>query len=123
MTTKHTAPKYLDDGSPIAAFVMWLRSTVAMRKFFAVNWGHADVYSAEFMDDLTMLLEENVTIGLRSSWVRRVCVPIVMAQRELDKDGPAEPHVLVAAEIIAQLKEGTVRQNCLTWLKEKFPNA
>lgn len=121
MTTP--AIKYLDEGSPIAAFTAWLRGLHACNRTLPADWHPLD-YSLSFRQDVQMLLEEGVTYGLRTQWLRRVAVPLVMAQKELEKIGTDEAaalaHAKTAVDIISQLQEGAVKAKCLAWIRSKW---
>lgn len=113
--------RFLNDESPVALFVATLRMMVKTRRLMA-NMANplGDKYSI-FMEDLTMLLEEGVTYGCRTQWVRRVCVPMVMAQKELDKEaGTIAERAKIALEILSQLhgREDNLLATCRRWFKE-----
>ena len=74
----------------------------------------------ELLQDLAMLVDEGVTIGLRSPWARRVATPILFAHRALSGDGEHKTKALKALEILAQCGDERVKNLCTKWVKETF---
>jgi hypothetical protein len=71
------------------------------------------------LQDLAMLVDENVTIGLRTPWVRRVAVPVWYAYRKLSEEENADvSRVKGALEILRQCSDVRVQTICSQWLRE-----
>jgi hypothetical protein len=71
------------------------------------------------LQDLAMLVDENVTIGLRTPWVRRVAVPVWYAYRKLsDENADVSDRVKGALEILRQCSDVRVQTICSQWLRE-----
>lgn len=68
----------------------------------------------ELLEDLEMLCQEGVIVGLRTAWVRRVAVPIVQAQRTLQGKSPDK--VDIARDLIHHCDDKTLRESCLSYL-------
>jgi hypothetical protein len=75
-----------------------------------------------FLEDLAMLNEEGVIIGLRTPWVRQVAVPIVQAWRLFQRTVPEDAredrkqHTL---EILDQCTDAALRERCRDWVGEQ----
>lgn len=72
-----------------------------------------------FDEDVQMLLNENVTIGLRTPWLRRVAVPMIRAhQAYSDKKNP-ERHE-TALEVMMQCKATDWRRAGVEWITRRL---
>lgn len=116
--------RYLEDGSPLAAFCATLGNLVASRKnleSIGIVFGHAKW--RVFIDDLQMLFDEGVTFGCRTAWIRRVAVPVVMAQKALELESGTEvTRAATAIGILGQLRnaDDALYATCRYWLEERF---
>jgi len=78
------------------------------------------------LEDLAMLTQENVVIGLRSKWVRRVAVPMLMADRVLrGQDGNQPGRAEKALEILDQITSTdenvvALKKACIHWIKTVY---
>lgn len=123
MSTPAYAPRYLEQGSPIAAFNVTLRNMVATRGLMNLSLAFGKTWVL-FDQDITMLVLEGVTIGLRTPWVRRVAVPMLMAQKALDSNEQDEAlRVKTALEILQQLRnaDDVLYARCVKWMEGQFP--
>jgi hypothetical protein len=68
------------------------------------------------LDDLEMMVHENVIIGLRSRWVRRVAVPVFQARRALQAKGEPKDNAAKAMEILDQCTDELVKVTCMRWI-------
>lgn len=73
------------------------------------------------LQDMAMLVDESVTLGLRSPWARRVAVPVFYAWKALQNEN-VEPEIRAASaiDILSQCSDRRVLTICTTWLKAKF---
>jgi hypothetical protein len=71
-----------------------------------------DVDAKVFAEDCKLLLEENVTYGLRSEWLRRVAVPVIMAYRHINVAPATRERFAEAKEIISQCADVNWREYC-----------
>lgn len=72
----------------------------------------------EWQQDLQMLLEEGVVIGLRSRFLRRVAAPIINAHQAY-KTMTGQQRYLAAKEIMAQCLATDWRFACTQWLSRR----
>lgn len=72
----------------------------------------------EFDEDAKMMLEENVTLGLRNNWLRRVAVPVLFAHAAyavIEDD----QRFWKAKEIVRNCNASDWRLACLEWLERR----
>lgn len=69
---------------------------------------------AEWLQDLCMMLDEGVVIGLRDPFFRRVAVPIMHAHRAFKKRD-----IPIALEIMEQCRATDWRLACTEWLERR----
>ena len=100
-TAKHVGIQF----SHILAMTPW---PVGCRKMLGLK---IDVTPDEFIEDAKLFFEEGVTIGLRSPWMRRVCVPIVMAHRAMSNAADPE-RFNKALEILSQCDDPVWQELC-----------
>ena len=74
------------------------------------------------LQDIAMLVDESVTIGLRSPWVRRVAVPVFYAWKTMQGTGDEgdQARAKKAIEIMSQCSDTRVQTICTSWLKETY---
>lgn len=117
-------PKFYSEGSPLARFVFTLEQMNENRALFGTlgNAFGAGPFRL-FSDDLNMLLTERLVIGLRTQWLRRVAVPMLMAQRALaEGEGDMRARATIATEILTQLAgyDNDLMARCVSWLHSTF---
>ena len=96
------------DESPIARFVRNITSMGACRADLiplAAELGNQDQWRVA-LEDIAMLTQERVVVGLRTKWVRRVCVPMVQAWRALHAEGNDHLAKAKNASLILQQLKG-----------------
>lgn len=69
----------------------------------------------EFYEDLLMMMDENVSIGLRNVWLRRVAHPALMAHKAYSDKADEERHTK-ALEICEHIVSMDWRVACKMWL-------
>lgn len=117
------------DPSPLDTFVRQLRGLADGRKLaiMALPRSTATEEWRVLLDDIEMMLHENVVIGLRTPWVRRVAVPVFKAWCALKSgDGTPKSRAVTAMEILDQCRDTSLALLCCTWIravyiKEKTP--
>jgi hypothetical protein len=72
-----------------------------------------------WLEDAAMLMSEGVSIGLRHAWIRRVAVPIVMAQAHLRK-GDKKGVAIDAVKILRQCSNPILRRACIAWIAKRY---
>lgn len=112
------------DDSPIARFVRNIKIMGEQRKELEAL-GNEFSRPTEWriaLEDLAMLTQEKVVIGLRTRWVRRVAVPMVQAYRALTADGDPLPNARKAVQILSQLRghDDILLADCISWLEETY---
>lgn len=72
----------------------------------------------EFDEDVAMLLDENVTFGLRSPWLRKVAVPVMKAHQAY-RDKANGERFENAQACVAQIRAHDWRLACSEWLSRR----
>lgn len=73
------------------------------------------------VDDVQMMLHEGVVIGLRTTWVRRIAVPIYKAHTMLTSgNGTPKERAVKAIEILEQCSDKTMAAHCAAWIRETY---
>lgn len=75
----------------------------------------------EWQQDLKMMLDENVVVGLRDPFFRRVAVPILKAHQHY-RQNVGEERYAGASEIIEQCQATDWRMACREWLHRRYEN-
>ena len=77
-----------------------------------------------FTEDLALFLDEKVTLGIRSPWIRKVLQPIVMAHRAY-KERDDNERFEKAHEIVKQMQRHSPDwyAACVTWLARREEQA
>jgi hypothetical protein len=78
--------------------------------------------SEHFDQDLAMLLDERVSLGLRTPWLRKVLVPVIRAHEAYRLKGDPQ-RFEKALEIIEQCKAPDWRVACREWLQRRQAKA
>jgi hypothetical protein len=73
------------------------------------------------LEDIAMLMEENVYIGLRTRWVRRVAVPMTRAYLALHAEGQSDAQrASTAKEILDQCDDDALAVASVNWINTVF---
>jgi hypothetical protein len=73
------------------------------------------------LEDLAMLTNERVVVGLRTPWVRRVAVPVLSAHKALQmREGTDQERARSAVEILKQCTDEHVQRVMVQWIQRKF---
>jgi hypothetical protein len=108
--------------SPLTVFVNTLKLIAAQRRVLMNVLGQADANAdwRVFLEDIEMMLTENVVIGLRTPWVRRVAVPVHRAWMAMRSgDGKPKERAVKALEILKQCQDETLRNECVTYIRNR----
>lgn len=106
--------------SPIDSLVATITLMAANRKFIKKAVCTVSDYQV-MLEDLTMLVDENVVVGLRTVWARRVAVPVLKAHRALQGNlGSEQERARSAIEILKQCNDEDVKSSCIKWLQGKY---
>lgn len=109
--------KPTETASPLDSLAATIALMAANRKFLI---GDA-LPSPKLLEDLAMLVDEHVVIGLRTQWARRVAVPILAAHRALHKtEGTEQERARVALDILRQCTDVEAHQVCSNWIRGKY---
>lgn len=74
-----------------------------------------------WQQDLKMMLDENVVVGLRDPFFRRVAVPILKAHQHY-RENVGEQRYVGASEIIEQCLADDWRAACREWIHRRYEN-
>lgn len=72
----------------------------------------------EFDQDIMMMLDEDVSLGLRNMWLRKVLHPIMMSHKAYARKEDPE-RFSKALEVANQIQALDWRYACLEWLKRR----
>lgn len=112
----------MSEPSPLTNFVGLLRTIADNRAVLMPALGQADANAdwRVLLEDVQMMLTENVVIGLRTQWVRRVAVPVHRAWLALRSgEGKPKERALRAIEILQQCSDTTLRDACVFWIRNR----
>lgn len=102
----------LDPDQPYSSNPEWTASPVPLHQ------GDLTVFD----QDLAMLLDEDVSLGLRTAWLRKVFIPVIRAHEAYKDKADPERHEK-AIEIVAQCRAPDWRLACTEWLERRRAEA
>lgn len=108
-----------DRPSPLASLAMTLKLLAQNRWLLGGLVASVSDYKL-VLEDLELATADNVVVGLRSVWARRVATPIIQAQRAMERNQDPQANARLALEILRQCTDANVREVCSEWLREKY---
>lgn len=112
-------PQPVSPQSPLESLTATIALMGKNRKFLSA--ASTDPNWSTMLEDLEMLVTEKVVVGLRTSWARRVAVPVVNAHRALNNEhGDDQERARFALDILRQCTDAKVRDDCSKWVRERF---
>lgn len=106
--------------SPLDSLAATIALLAANRKHLK---GAVDTVSnfPTLLEDLALLVDEHVVIGLRTQWARRVAVPVLAAHRALHRtEGTEQERARVALDILRQCTDADIHNACSNWIRGKY---
>jgi hypothetical protein len=115
---KEATPQLQAD--PVEGLALTIAMMAQHRKLLAKAVGSVSDWSV-LLEDLEMLAEERVIVGLRTHWARRVAVPVIHAYRALQStDGSPQERARKALDVLRQCSDVAVQTVLSEYIRETY---